>query len=207
MYLSLFAVLRFVMLRQSSTIGIADILVIVVLADAAQNGFSKEYKSITEGVLLVLTIVFWDIFLNWLSYRFKMFERLLSPAPLQLVKNGRMNRRNMRRGIHHRGGANGPVAAARSCATRRGERGVSRSERRDQRGESRILATAPKARRKKASERLIAILAGWRSTVLTAQGTNVTRPGFESNWPERTMNYPKPPFPDQQQPMPGRPRP
>jgi uncharacterized membrane protein YcaP (DUF421 family) len=97
MYLALFLILRFVMLRQSSTIGIADILVIVVIADAAQNGFAKEYKSITEGVILVLTVVAWDIFLNWLSYRFKMFERLLAPAPLTLIENGRMNRRNMRR--------------------------------------------------------------------------------------------------------------
>jgi uncharacterized membrane protein YcaP (DUF421 family) len=96
MYLSLFVILRFVMVRQSSTIGIADILVIVVIADAAQNGFAKEYKSITEGVFLVLTIVFWNTFLNWLSYRFKIFERLLSPPPLQLIKNGKMNRRNMR---------------------------------------------------------------------------------------------------------------
>ena len=97
MYLALFAILRFVMLRQSSTIGITDILVIVVIADAAQNGFSKDYKSVTEGVLLVLTIVFWDIFLNWLSFRFKIFERLLTPAPLTLVKSGRMNHRNMRK--------------------------------------------------------------------------------------------------------------
>jgi uncharacterized membrane protein YcaP (DUF421 family) len=97
MYLSLFVILRFVMLRQSSTIGIADILVIVVIADAAQNGFAKEYKSITEGVVLVLTIVLWDICLNWLSYRFKIFERLLAPPPLPLIENGRMNRRNMRK--------------------------------------------------------------------------------------------------------------
>ena len=96
MYLALFLILRFLMLRQTSTIGIADILVIVVIADAAQNGFAKEYKSITEGVLLVLTIVFWDILLNWLSYRFKGFEYLLAPAPLVLIESGRMNRRNMR---------------------------------------------------------------------------------------------------------------
>jgi uncharacterized membrane protein YcaP (DUF421 family) len=97
MYLSLFLILRFVMLRQSSTLGIADILVIVVIADAAQNGFAKEYKSVTEGLVLVLTIVFWDMLLNWLSYHFKLFERLLAPAPLSLVENGRVNRRNMRR--------------------------------------------------------------------------------------------------------------
>ena len=97
MYLALFLILRFLMLRQSSSIGIADILVIVVIADAAQNGFAKEYKSITEGIVLVLTIVFWDFLLNWLSYRFKVFERLMAPPPLVLIENGRMNRRNMRR--------------------------------------------------------------------------------------------------------------
>lgn len=96
MYLSLFVILRFVMVRQTSTIGIADILVIVVIADAAQNGFAKEYKSVTEGVVLVLTIVFWNLFLNWISYRFKALERLLSPPPLPLIKNGKMNRRHMR---------------------------------------------------------------------------------------------------------------
>ena len=84
------------MVRQTSTIGIADILVIVVIADAAQNGFAKEYKSLTEGIILVLTIVFWNLLLNWISYRFKLFERLLSPPPLSLIKNGSMNRRNMR---------------------------------------------------------------------------------------------------------------
>ena len=96
MYLSLFIILRFVMVRQTSTIGIADILVIVVIADAAQNGFAKEYKSITEGIVLVLTIVFWNSLLNWIGYRFKVFERLLSPPPLPLIKEGKMNCRNMR---------------------------------------------------------------------------------------------------------------
>lgn len=96
MYLALLVILRFAMVRRSSTIGLTDILVIVVIADAAQNGFAKEYKSITEGVFLVLTIVFWDFLLNFLSYRFKAFARVLAPAPLLLVENGRMNKRNMR---------------------------------------------------------------------------------------------------------------
>lgn len=97
MYLCLFLILRFVMLRQSSTIAIADILVIVVIADAAQNAFSKEYRSITEGVVLVMTIVFWDVGLSWLGYRFRMFAWFLEPPALELVRDGKMNRRNMRK--------------------------------------------------------------------------------------------------------------
>src|SRR5687767_4294097 len=73
MYLCLFLILRFVMVRQSSTIAIADILVIVVIADAAQNAFAKEYQSITEGLVLVSTIVFWDVVLNWLGFHFRVF--------------------------------------------------------------------------------------------------------------------------------------
>ena len=98
MYLALFLIMRLLMVRRSSSIGIADIMVHdVLIADAAQNAFAKDYKSVTKGVFLVLTIVFWNMLLNWLSYRFKTFERLLAPAPLALIENGRLNRGNMRK--------------------------------------------------------------------------------------------------------------
>ena len=48
MYLWLLAILRSVMVRQTAAIGIAEILAIVVIANAAQNGIAKEYKSITH---------------------------------------------------------------------------------------------------------------------------------------------------------------
>ena len=47
MYLALVLVLRFLMKRRTGSLSITDLLVIVVIADAAQNGFSKEYRSIT----------------------------------------------------------------------------------------------------------------------------------------------------------------
>jgi uncharacterized membrane protein YcaP (DUF421 family) len=97
MYLGLFLIFRFMVGRQSSAIGIADILVIVLIADAAQNAFAKDYKSITEGIILVLTIVFWDFVLDWLGYRSRFFAWLIKPAPLTLVRDGRMLFRNMRR--------------------------------------------------------------------------------------------------------------
>ena len=97
MYLALFLIFRFVVQRQSSGIGIADILVIVIIADAAQNAFAKDYKSITEGITLVLTIVFWDFALDWLGYKFKFFGWLSKPDPLPLVKDGKMIFKNMRK--------------------------------------------------------------------------------------------------------------
>ena len=67
MYIVLFSILRFFMKRQSGVIGIADLLVIVLVADAAQNAMANEYKSITEGTLLVVTIVFWNFAVDWLG--------------------------------------------------------------------------------------------------------------------------------------------
>ena len=96
MYLGLFLIFRFIVQRQSSAIGMADLLVIIIIADAAQNAFAKEYKSITEGVALVLTIVFWDFALDWLAFRTKFFAWLVKPAPLPLVKEGRMLFKNMK---------------------------------------------------------------------------------------------------------------
>jgi len=97
MYLSLFLILRFLMKRQAGSIGIADILVIVIIADAAQNAFAKEYRSITEGIVLVLTIVGWDFAIDWLSFRLPSFQRLVQPPPLPLIQDGKMILRNMRR--------------------------------------------------------------------------------------------------------------
>ena len=95
-YSMLFLILRFLLKRQSGVIGIADLLVVVLIADAAQNAMASEYKSITEGALLVLTIVFWNYFLDWLGYRFPIFQRFVRPPPLKLIENGRMLRQNMR---------------------------------------------------------------------------------------------------------------
>src|ERR1044072_7246366 len=94
-YLFLFFLLR-ILRREAGAIGISDLLVVVLIADASQNAMAGEYKSITEGVVLVATIVFWDYFLDWLGYRFPKIRRLLQPAPLLLVKDGHMLKHTIR---------------------------------------------------------------------------------------------------------------
>jgi uncharacterized membrane protein YcaP (DUF421 family) len=94
-YLFLFFILR-ILRRESGAIGLSDLLLIVIIADAAQNAMSSDYKSVTDGVILVGTIAFWNYFLDWIGYRFPGARRLLRPAPLLLIKDGRLQRRNMR---------------------------------------------------------------------------------------------------------------
>lgn len=96
-YLVLFWVLRLIPARQLGMLGTTDLLVVVLFAEAAQNAMATNYTSITEGALLVGTVIFWSQLLNWVGYRFPPFQRFLNPPPLLLVKNGHPIERHMQR--------------------------------------------------------------------------------------------------------------
>jgi len=97
MYLALFILLRLMGRRQSGSLGTADLLVIVLIADAAQNGLARTYASVTEGIALVMTILAWDYLIDWARYRFPSWRPLLTPPALPLIRNGRLLRKNMHR--------------------------------------------------------------------------------------------------------------
>lgn len=97
MYLGLFAVLRFMARRQAGYFGPADLLVIVLIADAAQNGLGKKYQSVTEGLVLVMTIVAWEYFIDWLAYRVPALRPVFIPRSVTLVKQGRIVEEAMRK--------------------------------------------------------------------------------------------------------------
>lgn len=96
-YIALFLMLRFVMKRQTGGIGVTDVLVIVMIADASQNAMAGEYTSIIDGILLVAVILFWDFVINWLSFHVPWFAEALDPKPVQLIKHGRIMRTNLKR--------------------------------------------------------------------------------------------------------------
>ena len=96
MYLGLFALLRVLVRRHVGTLGLADLLLLVLIADAAQNAMSSEYHSVPEGIVLCGTLIGWSFLLDWLSYRSKWLRTWLEPPPLPLVTNGQIKRRNLR---------------------------------------------------------------------------------------------------------------
>lgn len=97
MYWFLFLIFRFIIRRDVGSVGLADVLILVIVADASQNALAGEYTSISDGMVLVATLIFWNVLLDWASFRFAAFRRMAEPKPLELVENGRLLRRNMRR--------------------------------------------------------------------------------------------------------------
>jgi uncharacterized membrane protein YcaP (DUF421 family) len=97
MYWFLFVLFRFVLRRDAGAIGIADILLLVLIADASQNAMAGGYETVAEGCLLIATLAGWNWIVDWASYRFATIRRLAEPAPLVLVRRGRIQRQNLRR--------------------------------------------------------------------------------------------------------------
>lgn len=96
MYFVIFVLMRVVLKRQAGGIGTADVLVIVLVAEVAGHGFAGDARSITEGTVLVATILFWTYVIERIGYHYPAFERLVRPGTLKLVEDGRILHRNMR---------------------------------------------------------------------------------------------------------------
>lgn len=96
MYWFLFLIFRWVMRRRVGSIALADILLLVLIADAAQGAMSGDYKSFPEGAILIGTIVGWNMLVDWASFRFEPLRKFFEPQPLPLVWRGRVVRKNMR---------------------------------------------------------------------------------------------------------------
>jgi uncharacterized membrane protein YcaP (DUF421 family) len=93
----LFVVFRFVLRRDVGSMGITDFLFVVLLGDAAQNGMIGEATSTSDAAVLICTLVFWNWLIDWATSRSTRLERFIFSQKLLLVRDGRMNRRHMRR--------------------------------------------------------------------------------------------------------------
>jgi uncharacterized membrane protein YcaP (DUF421 family) len=96
MYIGMFALLR-VFRRQAGAVGIADLLVVVVIADAAQNGMAGDSRSITEALILIAVIVLWDYIFDLAGYRSPLFARILAPKALLLIDDGELVHKNLKK--------------------------------------------------------------------------------------------------------------
>lgn len=97
MYWFLFLLFRFVLRRDVGSLAMADVLLLVLIADASQNAMAGGYESVTDGIILVGTIAGWNYLLDWSAYRWPTVRRFVEPPALALVRDGRILRANLRR--------------------------------------------------------------------------------------------------------------
>jgi uncharacterized membrane protein YcaP (DUF421 family) len=96
MYLLLFAALRILGRRHVGSLSMMDLLLMVLIADAAQNAMAAEYTSITEGLVLCGTLLGWNYLLDWLAFTFPWMDRILEPSSLPIIIRGKFIRKNLK---------------------------------------------------------------------------------------------------------------
>ena len=94
MYLALFVAFRVIGRRETGSVGISDLLVTVLIADAAQNGMAGGYKSVSGGIILSLTVMLWALAIDYIAFKFPAFRSFAQCPPLLLIKDGKIQRRN-----------------------------------------------------------------------------------------------------------------
>jgi uncharacterized membrane protein YcaP (DUF421 family) len=97
MYWFLLLLFRFVLRRDAGSAGITDILFVVLLGDAAQNGMIGQADTVPDALALISVLAGWNYLLDLLGYHVPLVARLTDPPPLVLVRNGRVLARNLRR--------------------------------------------------------------------------------------------------------------
>jgi uncharacterized membrane protein YcaP (DUF421 family) len=92
-YFAIFVLLRVILRGRTSAVTVSDLLVLVLIADAAQNAMASEYHSITNGIVLVATIVLCSFAVDWVAYRFPAVQRFVHPERKRLIADGRVIRK------------------------------------------------------------------------------------------------------------------
>ena len=96
-YWFLFIVFRFVLRRDVGSLGVADLLFVVLVADAASNAMQGDYNTVADGFVLLATLACWNYAMDWLSFRSPVVARFIEPPPETLVRDGRPNHRMLAR--------------------------------------------------------------------------------------------------------------
>ncbi len=81
--------------RGTGQLSISDLLLITMISDASQNAMAGTYNSISEGAVLIMTLLFWDYAIDWMGYKKILFGKLARPEPILLIRNGRYILKNM----------------------------------------------------------------------------------------------------------------
>lgn len=96
LYWGILLLMRILPRRTGGELAVMDLIFILLVSEAAAHALG-DYSSLTEGFIVIATLMGWNFAINVLSYYFPLFEKLVSAPPLPVVKDGKLLRRNMRR--------------------------------------------------------------------------------------------------------------
>jgi uncharacterized membrane protein YcaP (DUF421 family) len=90
MYSFLLVVVRLSGKRTLAEVTVFDIILLLIISECTQQSMTGNDFSMTNGFILVTTLIVVDRFSDWVSSRSKKADALLNDLPLVLVDDGRV---------------------------------------------------------------------------------------------------------------------
>lgn len=75
----------------------SDLLAVVIAGGLVADSMSVGSETPIDFLLLLVVVLVWGWVIDWLQYRIAWVEKLLCEAPVEIVRDGRMLRKGMRR--------------------------------------------------------------------------------------------------------------
>ncbi|HEX2215608.1 MAG TPA: YetF domain-containing protein [Xanthobacteraceae bacterium] len=89
-YIGLMIILRFSGRRTMGEMTTFDFVLLLIIAETTQQALLGDDYSITNALLLITTLVAFDILLSYLKTHYHAIDRILDGLPMVLVENGRV---------------------------------------------------------------------------------------------------------------------
>src|SRR5690348_7401203 len=83
--------------RELASLAPIDLILLIILGDALQQGLTQDDYSVTGSVLVVGTLAVLQVFVSWVTYRFPFTRTVLEGEPLIVVQDGKPIERNLKR--------------------------------------------------------------------------------------------------------------
>ena len=93
----IFLVTRVIGRRELSSLAPFDLILLIVLGDAIQQGLTQDDYSVTGALIAVGTIAALQALLSYVSFRFAILRPVLDGEPIVVVQDGKPIDRNLRR--------------------------------------------------------------------------------------------------------------
>src|SRR2546429_5862806 len=97
LFLFVYLLTRVIGRRELSSLEPFDLILLIVVGDAIQQGLTQDDYSVTGAIIVVSTFAVLQIGVSYLSYRFRRLRPLLDGEPIVVVQDGKVIERNLRR--------------------------------------------------------------------------------------------------------------
>jgi uncharacterized membrane protein YcaP (DUF421 family) len=97
LFFFVFLITRVIGRRELSSLEPFDLILLIVLGDAIQQGLTQDDYSVTGAIIVITSFAALQVGVSYLSFRFPRLRPLLDGEPIVVVQDGRVIERNLRR--------------------------------------------------------------------------------------------------------------